>query len=90
MSSDTISWLKVRRCCYNVTPLDNEKCESREFGTYRESQKICINLGVELIEVRVRGNDALLEDEHRLDDAGKSACPFQVPNVGLQGATVST
>jgi hypothetical protein len=49
----------------------------------------CVDVGVEALKVSIRGDYTSLERKDRFNDTRNSAASFQMPDVGLHGASVS-
>ena len=52
-------------------------------------QELSINPWIQSLEVGVGWNHTLFESQDCLDDPGNTTCPFQVPNVRFDRATLS-
>jgi hypothetical protein len=56
--------------------------------TNLESQIIGIYFGVELLKVRIGGNDSVLQHKYGLDHTRKAARPFKMADVWFYGTSI--
>jgi hypothetical protein len=55
--------------------------------TYLHIIEIRIDIRIQLLKQRILRDDALFQDEERLEDPGQSAGTFQVADVRFDGST---
>ena len=58
-------------------------------SNYLNIELFCIDVGIESLKVSIRGDYTSLERKDRFNDTRNSATSFQMPDVGLHGASVS-